>query len=100
MDDPGELFRFWLQHRYHERGFSVPKLALTLKVTSATVGHWLRRRGAISTKYWPAIARFFERKHPEQLIEEARLLWADPENRRYATALSKPSRRPQKKTAA
>ena len=100
MDDPGELFRFWLQLRYHERGFRVAKLAASLKVQPGTVGHWLRRRGVIATKYWPAIARFFEREHPELLISEARRLWTNPENRRYYTALSKPSRRQVKKTAA
>src|SRR5262245_48559973 len=83
MTDPGELFRFWLQHEYHTRGFSVPKLAATLRVQSSTVGHWLRRRGTIDTSYWPRIAAFFGKDLPDQMLAEARILWARPENRRY-----------------
>lgn len=85
MDDPGELFRFWLMHRYHEKGSFVVKLAAALKMKPVSVGHWLRRRGSIHTSYWPTIARFFERDRPEQLIAEARALWAVRENRRYYT---------------
>lgn len=85
MTDPGELFRFWIQYRYHEQGFSVPKLASALRVQPITVGHWIRGRSPIKTVYWAGIAGFFGRERPEQMIEEARGLWAVVENRRYYT---------------
>lgn len=83
MDDPGELVRFWLQHRYHEQGFNVPRLAAALQITPAAVGHWLRHRGPIRTPYWATIARFFGLALPDDLLSEARRLWAVPDNRRY-----------------
>lgn len=85
MTDPGELFRFWMQVRYHEQGFSVPKLAFVLRVKPVTVGHWLRNRGTIRTAYWPEIATFFHKDQPEHMLEEARELWAVADNRRYYT---------------
>lgn len=86
MDDPGELFRFWLQYRYHEQGFSVPKLARALKVTPANVGHWLRHRGDLRTRHWQPIATFFKMGRPEDILADARQLWTVRENRRYYAA--------------
>ena len=90
LNDPGELIRFWLW--YQRRGtpwhFNVGALAASLSVKSATVSAWMKRN-AIPTNHWTAIARHFKLDNYRQMEDEARVLWADPANRRGFTPLYK-----------
>jgi hypothetical protein len=90
LDDPGELFRFWLWHRFHHtvQSFSQSNLAKALGVKAATVSAWLDRY-AIPTNYWTAIATHFERGNWRDLEDEAKTLWGVAANRRDYTPLYK-----------
>jgi len=90
LDDPGELLRFWLWHeqRHTVRSFKIANLATALTANSRTVSAWIARN-AIPTIYWNAIARFFGRGSYHEIEDEARLLWADKNERRGYTPLYK-----------
>lgn len=83
LDDPGELVRFWLWHRYHHavQRFTQASLASALGLKAGAVGAWIDRH-AVPTIYWNPIARYFERPNYRALEDEAMVLWASSTQRR------------------
>lgn len=83
LDDPGELIRFWLWHRYHHavQRVTLASLAKALGIKPGAVSAWMDRH-AIPTIYWNPIARYFERPSYRTLEDEAMALWASSGHRR------------------